>query len=151
MPIILKTPRIKSFRYLGKARAPINTFTSFFDSPPKLGKKKIVKEVIVASHEEPQVEARDAQPNSRWSDTPARTKAVKIKIKGKKKKIDGVQVIVREKYGSTNDRSENAVNYGKRLNFNFVSKKYYGRFTQNPRQTGRRLVPVSNELTETEE
>jgi hypothetical protein len=148
MPIIYKEPRIKRFAYLREARQPINTFTNFFDSIPKLGKKKKkkIKEPVIIVHEEKPVEARAQQPNSRWNTGKSRTKRVKIKLKGKKK-VSGIQISVQSKEPK---KEESLENYKKRLNFNFTNKKHYGRFTQNPRQTGRELEPVSNELTNTE-
>jgi hypothetical protein len=148
MPIVFKEPRIKRFAYLRRARQPINTFTNFFDSIPKLGKKekKKIKEPVIIVHEEKPIEARAQQPNSRWNNGKSRTKRVKIKLKGKKK-VSGIQISVQSKEPK---KEESLENYKKRLNFNFTNKTHYGRFTQNPRQTGREVEPVSNELTNTE-
>jgi len=148
VPVISKEPKVKRFAYLRRARQPINTFTNFFDSAPKLGKKKKkkIKEPVIIVHEEKPIEARAPQPNSRWNNGKSRTKRVKIKLKGKKK-VSGIQISVQSKEPK---KEESLENYRKRLNLNFTNKKHYGRFTQNPRQTGREIMPISNELTTNE-
>jgi hypothetical protein len=143
-----KIPITKQFAQQREARKPINTYTSFWDAPNKLGKKKKVKIKEITVKEEEIVEVRKEQPNGRWNNAPARTKPVKIKFKGKKK-VPGIRVKVYIKdLGPKTEESEE--NYKKRLNLNFTNKRHYGRFTKNPRGIGRDMMPVSNELTRDE-
>jgi hypothetical protein len=146
MSIIYKEAKIKRFAFLKRAGPQTKSFTNFMDTPATGGIKVKIKEKKIFIPDEIQIEARAQQPNSRWDNRKARTKRVKIKLKGKKK-VSGIQISVQSKEPK---KEESLENYKKRLNFNFTSKKHYGRFTQNPRQTGREVMPVSNELTNTE-
>jgi hypothetical protein len=146
MPIKYKIPIIKPFRYLGNARPKTSSYTNFMDTPATGGVKIKKKAKKVFIPDEIQLEARAEPKDTYINDSNARIKTrekITIKINGKRKKVDGFRVKV-----SGGERKEESMEkYKQRLNFNFVKKKHYGRFTKNPRQTGREVMPVSNELT----
>jgi len=78
-------------------------------------------------------EARKPHKDSYINDSKARIlipAKVTIHVDGKKKKVHGYKI----KVAGNGQRNEESIErYRQRLNFDFTSKKHWGRFTKNPR------------------
>jgi hypothetical protein len=94
------------------------------------------------------VEARKRHKDTYINDSKARVlipAKVTIQVNGKRKKVRGYKIKVA---GKIPRNEESMDRYKQRLNFDYTSKKHWGRFTKNPRAP-RSLVnieenPISN-------
>jgi hypothetical protein len=118
------------------------------------------------ARQEVEIEAQQERPYGYVNDSKARI-LVKtnrtIKIKHGKRKGEKVKVVkygvkgsapikvmtipVSRKDGADVEKYKAFEAYRRQLNLGYVKKRKFGIFTQNPRQSGRTMSPVSNELT----
>jgi hypothetical protein len=174
--IVYKIPKVKRFSMHKDARHPMDTYNDFWKTQPSLGKKRHFEppEDLKPVGEDATLEG-EAKPRHKdgyVTNRKARFKSKKITYYVEVRDKDGnvvynddgsVKKITRKVYGlksrqpsdlkdGTIRAPESQEGYEKRLNFGYVKKKYYGRFTKNPRQPGRglELAPQPPEEVENE-
>ena len=115
------------------------------------------------ARQEVEIEAQQERPYGYLNDSKARVlipAKVTIHVGKKKKKVNGYKINVKgtkpqkimtipvnRKDATSIENHKGFEAYRSQLNLGYVKKRKFGRFTQNPRQKGRVMIPVSNELT----
>jgi hypothetical protein len=160
--------RQKKVGFYTRTREPANTYTSFWDAPVaqiKQGRNKdqvIPVERPLIMQEMPD-ETREPEIYTYWDTMPSRTKRVKVKIRVPGKRpgttkwgsVNGIRVKTPNPEGnpvkkfevpkhSRDEKSPEFTRYQKHTNFDFTKKKYYGRFTKNPKAPGKTIAQIYN-------